>query len=98
MSPHSHVSAAVTTPGPQAGSIRPDLALIAAMVRPGSRVLDVGCADGDLLHFLWYTKQIDGSCRKPECMPVSAVDFPLSRATPIRTLTTIPIGHSTMSY
>ena len=60
MSPNSHDMAAVTPPGAQGGSIRPDLALIAAMVRPGSRVLDVGCADGDLLHFLWCTKEIDG--------------------------------------
>ncbi|MDE2597466.1 MAG: methionine biosynthesis protein MetW [Sphingomonadales bacterium] len=29
--------------------LRPDLALIAAHVAPGSRVLDVGCGDGDLL-------------------------------------------------
>ena len=30
-------------------SLRPDLALIAAHVAPGSRVLDVGCGDGALL-------------------------------------------------
>ena len=41
-------------------SLRPDLALIADMVRPGSRVLDVGCAEGDLLHYLWHAKQTDG--------------------------------------
>mgnify|MGYP001766017661 CR=1 FL=1 len=30
-------------------SLRPDLALIAANVAPGSRVLDIGCGDGALL-------------------------------------------------
>ncbi|MCW3834866.1 methionine biosynthesis protein MetW [Sphingomonas canadensis] len=30
-------------------SLRPDLALIAAHVAPGSRVLDVGCGDGSLM-------------------------------------------------
>jgi methionine biosynthesis protein MetW len=32
--------------------LRPDLALIAAHVAPGSRVLDVGCGDGSLLEAL----------------------------------------------
>ncbi|HEY9547913.1 MAG TPA: methionine biosynthesis protein MetW, partial [Kiloniellaceae bacterium] len=32
--------------------LRPDLALIAEMVVPGSRVLDIGCSDGALLEFL----------------------------------------------
>src|SRR3546814_18706905 len=32
--------------------LRPDLALIAEMVAPGSRVLDIGCSDGALLEFL----------------------------------------------
>jgi methionine biosynthesis protein MetW len=30
-------------------ALRPDLAIIAANVRPGSRVLDVGCGDGALM-------------------------------------------------
>jgi methionine biosynthesis protein MetW len=29
--------------------MRPDLAIVAAMIPPGSRVLDLGCGDGDLL-------------------------------------------------
>jgi methionine biosynthesis protein MetW len=29
--------------------MRPDLAVVAAMVPPGARVLDLGCGDGDLL-------------------------------------------------
>ena len=41
-------------------SIRVDLRLIADMVEPASRVLDVGCGDGELLHFLWKEKGVDG--------------------------------------
>ncbi len=33
-------------------SLRPDLALIAGMVKPGSRVLDIGCGEGALLEHL----------------------------------------------
>ena len=40
--------------------LRPDLAAIAAMIRPGSRVLDVGCGDGALLEHLVRTKNVDG--------------------------------------
>ncbi len=32
--------------------LRPDLAVIAAHVRPGSRVLDIGCGDGELMAVL----------------------------------------------
>jgi methionine biosynthesis protein MetW len=41
-------------------SIRVDLQLIADMVEPGSRVLDVGCGDGALLQHLWKSKGVDG--------------------------------------
>ena len=40
--------------------LRPDLRLIADMVVPGSRVLDVGCADGMLLAYLVAEKDVDG--------------------------------------
>jgi len=43
-----------------AAHLRPDLAAIADMIRPGSRVLDVGCGDGALLEHLVRTKQVDG--------------------------------------
>jgi methionine biosynthesis protein MetW len=40
-------------------NLRPDLAAIADMIRPGARVLDVGCGDGALLQHL-KTKNVDG--------------------------------------
>lgn len=43
-----------------APSIRVDLQLIAEMVEPGSRVLDVGCENGALLQHLWKSKGVDG--------------------------------------
>jgi len=39
---------------------RADLAQVAAMVAPGSRVLDVGCGDGALLTHLAREKEVDG--------------------------------------
>src|SRR5262245_49232608 len=40
--------------------IRRDLLLIAEMVAPQSRLLDVGCGDGSLLEYLASEKQVDG--------------------------------------
>ena len=40
-------------------ALRPDLALIAAHVARGSRVLDVGCGDGALMAALRDEKQVD---------------------------------------
>lgn len=39
--------------------LRADLALIAAQIAPGNRVLDVGCGDGALLDFLQQERQVD---------------------------------------
>jgi methionine biosynthesis protein MetW len=39
--------------------LRQDLRLIADLVEPNTRVLDVGCDDGALLAFLARTKQVD---------------------------------------
>jgi methionine biosynthesis protein MetW len=44
----------------QAAAIRPDLQRIADLIDPDSRVLDVGCSDGELLDHLWRTKNVDG--------------------------------------
>jgi methionine biosynthesis protein MetW len=46
-------------PPPPATS-RVDLVLIADMVAPGARVLDVGCGDGELLNLLTQTRGVDG--------------------------------------
>ncbi|MGE0055357.1 MAG: methionine biosynthesis protein MetW [Hyphomicrobium sp.] len=43
-----------------ANDARVDHLLIAEMVAPGSRVLDVGCGDGALLQLLNETKAVDG--------------------------------------
>ena len=39
---------------------RPDFAAIAAWVRPGSRVLDLGCGDGSLLKYLKEERSTSG--------------------------------------
>jgi methionine biosynthesis protein MetW len=49
------------TLGPPAGEeLRRDLRLIAEMIEPGSRVLDIGCGDGALLAHLMRHKNVDG--------------------------------------
>ncbi len=60
--------AASATPSPAPGrngngrpaDIRIDLRLVAEMVEPGSRLLDIGCGDGALLHYLTHQKDVDG--------------------------------------
>ena len=39
---------------------RPDFAIIADWIRPGSRVIDLGCGDGTLLSYLQDQKQVSG--------------------------------------
>jgi methionine biosynthesis protein MetW len=41
-------------------NIRDDLQIIADMVSPNARVLDIGCGDGALLDYLVHFKQVDG--------------------------------------
>jgi methionine biosynthesis protein MetW len=41
-------------------SLRPDQALVAALVEPGARVLDLGCGDGELLAALMAQKGCTG--------------------------------------
>jgi methionine biosynthesis protein MetW len=41
-------------------ALRPELAAIAQMIVPDSRVLDVGCGDGALLEHLVHTRNVDG--------------------------------------
>src|SRR5690606_37834578 len=40
--------------------MRADLDIIQEWVRPGARVLDLGCGDGTLLHYLQTHKQVSG--------------------------------------
>ena len=49
--------ASVASPGPD--ELRRDLRLIADMIEPGSRVLDIGCGDGALLAYLARRKGVD---------------------------------------
>lgn len=44
----------------QRGTIRADLQVIADMIEPNTRLLDVGCGDGSLLDLLARFKQVDG--------------------------------------
>jgi methionine biosynthesis protein MetW len=48
------------SPSAAALPIRADLRLIAGMIEPGARVLDVGCGDGTLLAHLVHAKGVDG--------------------------------------
>ncbi|MBL4691118.1 MAG: methionine biosynthesis protein MetW [Rhodospirillales bacterium] len=45
---------------PDRKSIRVDLQLIADMIEPDTRVLDIGCGDGTLLDYLVHFRHVDG--------------------------------------
>ncbi len=41
-------------------ALRGDLKLVADMIEPGARVLDIGCGEGELLAYLANAKEVDG--------------------------------------
>lgn len=41
-------------------ALRPDLAAIAEWIKPGARILDLGCGDGSLLRYLRDTRNVFG--------------------------------------
>ena len=41
-------------------TLRPDLTIISEWIKPGSRVLDLGCGDGTLLEHLQHERDVDG--------------------------------------
>jgi len=59
--------------------MRVDLQIIASWIAPGSKVLDLGCGEGDLLYFLKTQKQIVGSgIEKNEAKVVKCIEKGLS--------------------
>jgi methionine biosynthesis protein MetW len=51
---------AASEAGPASTATREDFREILRLVRPGARVLDVGCGEGDLLDMLVHEKGVDG--------------------------------------
>jgi methionine biosynthesis protein MetW len=60
MATAQHLVAGRAMPAPAADELRRDLRLIADMIEPGARVLDIGCGDGALLAYLMRHKRVDG--------------------------------------
>jgi SAM-dependent methyltransferase len=66
---------------PRRKNSREDFAEILRLVRPGARVLDVGCEDGELLELLTREKQVDGQGLEispagvAACFPTRAFDY-----------------------
>jgi len=56
----SHAGAYSAAADGAARDLRRDLRLIAEMIDPGARVLDIGCGDGALLAYLARHKNVDG--------------------------------------
>jgi methionine biosynthesis protein MetW len=52
-------------------NIRYDLEIIAQLIKPNSKVLDIGCGDGELLQFLKKTKNVDARGLEISQMQVS---------------------------
>jgi homoserine O-acetyltransferase/O-succinyltransferase len=57
LKPHPAAPAPVRATGKL---MRADLRLIAGLIEPGARLLDVGAGDGSLLEYLVHAKQVDG--------------------------------------
>jgi len=60
MSPDAETDPENTAQAKEEVDLRPDLKLIADIIAPGSRVLDIGCGDGALLAHLAGNKDVDG--------------------------------------
>ena len=64
---------------PEKKRIRFDLEIVASWIETGSRVLDLGCGEGDLLHYLKEKKQITGvGIERVEARVAQCIDRGLS--------------------